>query len=342
MAPRVEKKEVVMPVNNSVLPHDVKKENMHLQTASAKAGATAAAVDAPPAPSEKANGDAASAPAFKEWSMHLPRFVNLDTVSKSSPEELKNSYTNPPSTDFNVRDIGYLSGTKKTTAAPKRPSPTSAYNIVGVNVFRARKSLSHVASKVEELKNFIATQGSKDHAEDGMPEFLIVTWMFKSSFKHEYTSVVHLFQRSQTYKIGDEPGFDRAYENFVRGDDAMRKSKLKFEFKVREAPGALRKSIKMLGGERPVIIGKALTTHCFEGPNYFEMDQDVGSSYVASMLNSSILKTSGKIVVDTTWLVEAQEEAELPELILGVVRWNYVSLSDVCIELDKDYRPKKD
>mmetsp|Transcript_17251 Transcript_17251/g.33875 ORF Transcript_17251/g.33875 Transcript_17251/m.33875 type:complete len:339 (-) Transcript_17251:2349-3365(-) len=336
MAPRVEN-DVIMPVNNSIVVPDM-KENLAKEHNVENVVATPVLGNS----DEKKPATVVNAQPleFKEWTMHLPKFIPLDKASSDNVDELKNTYTNPPSTDFRVRDVGYLEGNKKTTKAPKRPSPTSAYNIVGINVFRCHKSLSHVASKVEALKQYMATHGNQDKYEDSMPEFLVVTWMFKATFKHEYTSVVHLFQRSPNYKVGDQPGFDRAYDKFVHGDDELRKGKLKFEFKVREAPNALRKSIKMLGGERPVLIGKALTTHCFEGPNYFEMDQDVGSSYVASMLNSSILKTSGKIVVDTSWLVEAQEEEELPELLLGVVRWNYVSLADVCIELDKHYLPK--
>lgn len=287
--------------------------------------------------------------------MNLPRFAQLGVSQRGTKEErfgfIKNSYSNPPGSDFRVRDLGYLAGAKKVKGGKKRFSPESAYTIVGINVFRSRKSMEHVASKVASLKRHIEAECAASSAQriPGVPEFLVVTWMFKGTFSSEHTCVVHLFRRrldispDPSQPRSEERGFERAFHKFLAGDAKVRRNKLKFEFQIREAPTALRKTIKILGGERPVLIGKALTTKFFDDPagNYMEIDHDVSSSTTASLINGSVLKTSGKIIVDTSWLIEAQDESELPEMLLGTVRWRYVSLADICIDLDENFEPHR-
>lgn len=65
----------------------------------------------------------------------------------------------------------------------------------------------------------------------------------------------------------------------------------------------------------------------------------MGSSTTASILNSTVLKASTTLIIDTTWVVEAKHESELPEHIFCAVRWNYVDLNASIVALDKDYNP---
>jgi len=265
-----------------------------------------------------------------EWDVHLPSFLDVSLAEKAREGDkasTRNTFSAPPGADFKVRDHGYLQA--KSRQGKKTPSEEPAYSIAGINVFTSKQSLEHAATKVDSLKNLLENH----RKSDGQPEFLIFTWLFKAAFKNEFTAVVHLFRRTRENSC-EENSFERAFARFLKCPDAVKKQKLKFVFVVREAPVTVRTSIRAMGGERPVLIGKALKTSYFHGENYLEVDMDVGSSKIASILNSTIMKTSGKLIVDTSWLIEAQEEDELPERLLGAVRWNYVSISDVRMDLD--------
>mmetsp|Transcript_10002 Transcript_10002/g.16379 ORF Transcript_10002/g.16379 Transcript_10002/m.16379 type:complete len:324 (+) Transcript_10002:621-1592(+) len=284
---------------------------------------------------------------FEEWTMHLPNYVVLGTSKRGTPEEIRanilNTFTNPPP-DVEVRDLGYLKGTKKVKNGQKTKSEDAAYNVVGVNVFRCTKDLGNIASKVESLREHMKNNPCKTPSKSGLPDFIILTWKFKSFFHHQHTCVVHLFQRNVDFVEENtaKPGFERALQRFLKGDDNEKKKRLKFVFEIHEAAKSLKRAVNMLGGERPVIIGKALHCQYFQGENYLEIDQDVGSSKIASMLNSTILKGAGSIIASTSWVIEAHDEDELPERLLASVRWHYVHINDVCLDLDENYQAVTD
>ena len=116
------------------------------------------------------------------------------------------------------------------------------------------------------------------------------------------------------------------------------KKRLKFAFKVIKANGALKTTVAMVGGERPVIMPKALKTHFFQGENYLEFAQDVGSSNVGRILNSAVQKACNKIVIDTSWMIEPQHEDELPEQLIALVRWQYIDLARIYVDLDNTFQ----
>nr|GMC65105.1 protein ENHANCED DISEASE RESISTANCE 2-like isoform X1 [Ipomoea batatas] len=68
-------------------------------------------------------------------------------------------------------------------------------------------------------------------------------------------------------------------------------------------------------------------------PSIIEIDVDIGSSSVARSIIGLVLGYVTSLVVDLAILIEAKEEAELPEYILGTVRLNRVRL-DSAVPLD--------
>jgi len=114
---------------------------------------------------------------------------------------------------------------------------------------------------------------------------------------------------------------------------------VKFCAKLLVAPSLVKSTASKLGGERPVIICKKLNSKFHRGDNYLEINMDVGSSKIASMMNSTILKACSKIVVEESWILEGQEEDELPERVLGSVRSHFIHLDSTRVQLDADYKP---
>ncbi len=280
------------------------------------------------------------------WSAHakcLPRFVEYQHAKITLNEgksglkgPLGNTFTMPTGEDFMVRGTDYLNGSTKSPNVSKVPSGKPLYRVAGVTIFRCSKSLEHVASKVDSLKEFISTHANSRHSNSDLPEFLVISWLFKSAFGGKHTAVVHLFQRNSN--LQENQGFLSAFRKFVNGGEEEQKKRLKFAFKVVKANSALKATVAMVGGERPVIMPKALKTHFFQGENYLEFDQDVGSSSVGRILNSAVQKACNKIVIDTSWMIEPQHEDELPEQLVALVRWQYIDLSKIYVDLDKTFQ----
>ena len=79
--------------------------------------------------------------------------------------------------------------------------------------------------------------------------------------------------------------------------------------------------VKKAVGQKPAIIGKALTTTYHEAKNqYLEVDIDVNSSRIAQFMMGVVKGAAKDFVIDIGFLIESQEEDELPEMLLGTVR----------------------
>lgn len=294
--------------------------------------------------SESSGGEYRSAVNPSEWNLNLPEYIDADSIDYSTignkenvetREAVRNTYSAPPYSEILVRGPGYLEGSKVVDRSKKIPSAAPPYAICGVNVFKSKHSLEHIATKVDSLRELLSSAASDiGESDDIFPPYLLICWNFKSLFHREYTCVAHLFKRDDRIVSTLSKPFRQAFAEFSKGTTAQQSERLKFFFRVQEGAPALRNSVQMLGGERPVLIAKKLTTKFFVQPNYIEISTDVGSSTVACMLNSTVSKTSRQMVVDTLWAIEAKEDSELPERILGAVRWNYVDINEIVVDLD--------
>jgi hypothetical protein len=125
-------------------------------------------------------------------------------------------------------------------------------------------------------------------------------------------------------------GFQNLWKRFKEGDSAFRDKHLKYVATLKNAPWLLEKFIDSLGGQRPVILGKGyLKQHHFTGPNYVEVDIDVTSDPIAKQISSSILGYTQYLQVLETFVVEGQQEDELPERAL-------VAFACINVTMDKN------
>lgn len=105
---------------------------------------------------------------------------------------------------------------------------------------------------------------------------------------------------------------------FVDGTDMYRDSRFKLIPSIVEGYWMVKRAV----GTKACLLGKAVTCRYLRRDNFLEIDVDIGSSSVARSIISLILGYVTGIVVDLAILIEAKEENELPEYILGSVRLN--------------------
>ncbi|XP_020578361.1 protein ENHANCED DISEASE RESISTANCE 2-like isoform X2 [Phalaenopsis equestris] len=109
---------------------------------------------------------------------------------------------------------------------------------------------------------------------------------------------------------------------FVEGSDVFRDSRFKLIPSIVEGYWMVKRAV----GTKACLLGKAVTCRYLREDNFLEIDVDIGSSSVARHIMGLVLGYVTGIVVDLAILIEAKEENELPEFILGAVRLNRLRL----------------
>lgn len=113
--------------------------------------------------------------------------------------------------------------------------------------------------------------------------------------------------------------FDLLLKRYCCGSNNFRNNRLKII--VNHVAGGnwlVRKAI----GNKPAILGNKIDTtyHFSVARNYFECDVDIGSSKVGSGIFKIVKGYAKGLTVDMSFLLEGQEAAELPEILIGGIR----------------------
>lgn len=66
------------------------------------------------------------------------------------------------------------------------------------------------------------------------------------------------------------------------------------------------------------------------GDDYLEIDVDIGSSAIASAILGLALGCVTSVTIDMGFVVEAQQEEELPERLIGAVRIAQMEMKSAC------------
>lgn len=116
-------------------------------------------------------------------------------------------------------------------------------------------------------------------------------------------------------------------QHFVDGDDEFRNSRLKLIPSVPKGSWIVRQSV----GSTPCLLGKAVDCSYIRGPNYLEIDVDIGSSTVANGVLGLVCGVITTLVVEMAFLVQGNTYDELPEMLLGAVRVSHVELKSAVV-----------
>ena len=130
---------------------------------------------------------------------------------------------------------------------------------------------------------------------------------------------------------GSLRAFFKNFREWVQGDDAVdderRNKKFKLIPRVAKGSWVVRQSV----GTTPVLLGQKLSSKYFRGRtakgcSYFEMDVDITSNTVANNVTKLVVNSITSLVVDLSPLIEGQAPDELPERLIGSVRYTHLDL----------------
>ncbi|KAF7112692.1 hypothetical protein RHSIM_RhsimUnG0203200 [Rhododendron simsii] len=231
------------------------------------------------------------------------------------PENCPNGWATPPGDIFRVRGPEYF------LTNVKIPGGEYLLKPLGFDWIKGPAKISQV---LKDPKNRVRKVLDEEFPTGNKPR----VWAFNLQFpsKDNHSAIAYFVAREP---IPDGSLLDR----FWKGDDGFRRSRLKVIAKVPNGPWVVRKAV----GDAVCVIGRALTCHYYVADNVMEVDIDVGSSMGATTVCRLVLGYLKKITVDIAYLIESQAESELPERILGAVRFSQLDVAAARqVELSSD------
>lgn len=221
------------------------------------------------------------------------------SLNRGKTETEKNCWTIPSGQEFMIRGKTYLVDHTKVVGGDP------LLKLLAVDWFKS----DNIIDKISLHPNCLV----QSEAAKKLPFILIINLQIPS--KPNYSLVL--------YYGADRPiNKGSLLDRFVNGTDLFRDARFKLIPSIIEGYWMVKRAV----GTRACLLGKAVTCNYHRMDNYLEIDVDIGSSSVAKSIIGLVLGYITGIVVDLAILIEATEENELPEYILGMVRLNHVNL----------------
>ncbi|KAL3690321.1 hypothetical protein R1sor_016630 [Riccia sorocarpa] len=220
-------------------------------------------------------------------------------------EEGVMGWSSPPGDYFQVRSEDYLTSKVKIPAGDWLLKPLAL-------------DWLHSTARIDEVLRHPDNRimlGLKEARKKG--EIAAGTEPFVWAINLQVPSKVH--HSLVIYYISTQP-FEEASlpDRFLNGDDEFRNSRLKLIANIVRGPWIVKTAV---GDHAICILGKQLTCRYHRGDNFMEVDVDIGSSMVASAIVHLAINYITTITVDLAFLIEGKTEEELPEKLLGAVRF---------------------
>ncbi|XP_020532719.1 protein ENHANCED DISEASE RESISTANCE 2 isoform X2 [Jatropha curcas] len=239
----------------------------------------------------------------------IERIKSEGAVPLLEPDNCPNGWASPPGDKFMVRGPDYL------TTKVKIPAEEYLLKPLGFDWIKGSTKIGEVLknpnSRVRKVIDNEFPPGDKPFI-----------WAFNLQIpsKDNYSAVAYFVSK------GPIPE-GSLMDQFLKGDDAFRNSRLKLVANIVKGPWIVRKAV----GEQAVcIIGRALTCKYCIADNFFEVDVDIGSSVVASAIVHLAFGYITMLTVDLAFLIEGQTESELPERLLGAFRFSDLNPASAC------------
>jgi hypothetical protein len=224
-----------------------------------------------------------------------------------------NCWAEPDALAFKIRGPDYLEDKVKI-------SSSAAYTLIGVDLYKCEALPEHIATRKD---NFVTRLRENALKLDEKPPFV-----FLVNFLLPWGAFVCYWSPGKSTATIGNKSFDKLITDFINGTDEYRNQRWKFIPRMIEGNWGIKKTI---GENTPVIISKRITHKYFKGEGYFEIDCDITSSKVARGILGMVQAYVNRVVLDMVVLIEGQAEDELPEKILGGVRF---------VKLDPESAPK--
>ncbi|XP_020237886.1 protein ENHANCED DISEASE RESISTANCE 2-like [Cajanus cajan] len=239
------------------------------------------------------------------WTSHA---LNGGALRRVDLDSGTNGWASPPGDLFLLRSTNYFTKRQKTPAGDYLlspagmdwlKSPSKLENVLGRADNRVGQALRQAQAQGKSLKSFLFAVNLQIPGK-------------------EYHSAVFYFYTEEPVQSGSLLG------RFIEGDEAFRNQRFKLVNRIVKGPWIVKKAV---GNYSACLLGRALTCNYHRGPNYLEIDVDIGSSAIANAILRLALGYVTTVTIDMGFVVEAQTEDDLPERLIGAVRVSQMDMS---------------
>ncbi|XP_078443871.1 enhanced disease resistance-like protein (DUF1336) [Wolffia australiana] len=253
-------------------------------------------------PEEGGHGEGGST---AEWRSEA---INGGSLRRVDLEGGSNGWASPPGSLFALRGRGFFSRRQKA------PSGDYLLRPAGVDWLRAAARLDDVLGRAD---NRVMAALRRAQAHGRAPKAFLLAVNLQIPGRDHHSAVF--------YFAADDPLPPSSLLHcFVHSDDAFRDARFKLVNRLVRGPWLVRAAV---GGHSACLLGRALRCQYRRGENYLEIDVDIGSSAIANAILHLALGCVSAVTIDMGFVVEAQEEDELPERLIGAVRISQMEMS---------------
>ncbi|KAK6914545.1 Protein ENHANCED DISEASE RESISTANCE 2, C-terminal [Dillenia turbinata] len=231
----------------------------------------------------------------------IERVKSGGAVPLLEPDNCPNGWATPPGHVFMVRGPDYLS------TKVKIPGSDYLLKPLGFDWIKA-------STKISEILNNPNSRVRRAIEEEFPEVNRPFVWAFHLQLPNKDNhSAVAYFLAPEPFPEGS------LVDQFLKGDNSFRNSRLKLIANIVKGPWIVKKAV----GEQAIcIIGRAVSCKYHVSEFFMEVDIDIGSSMVASAIVHLAFGYIMALTVDLAFVIEGQTESELPERILGAVRFS--------------------
>ncbi|KAF8099911.1 hypothetical protein N665_0235s0014 [Sinapis alba] len=231
-----------------------------------------------------------------------------------------NGWASPPGDVFSIRSTDYF------TNKQKFPGGDYLLSAAGVDWLKSSTKLDNILARPDNrVAHALRQAQSLGKSQNGF----IFAVNFQVPGKEHHHSV--------QYFATDEPiPSDSLLKRFIDGDDTFRNQRFKIVSQVVKGPWIVKAAAGRFGA---FLLAKTVKCTYHKGPNYFEIDVDTGSWKILSALVRLLFEYSRNLTVDIGYVIEAQEEDELPERLIGGVRLCHMEVSSAFVVDPKPMKP---
>ncbi|CAN8254560.1 unnamed protein product [Cochlearia groenlandica] len=224
------------------------------------------------------------------------------TLQKDPNFTLPCSWASADPSTFLIRGDNYLNDQQKVKAK------ATLMQMIGADWISSDKREDDLGGRMGGLVQQFAAKGG--------PEFFFIVTLQVPAGSAMYSLALYYMVKTP---LEEHP----LLNSFVNGDDAYRNSRFKLIPHISKGSWIVKQSV----GKKACLVGQALEVRYTRGKNYLELDIDVGSSTVARGVTNLVLGYLNNLVIEMAFLIQANTAEELPEMLLGTCRLNYLDAS---------------
>ncbi|CAF2015164.1 protein ENHANCED DISEASE RESISTANCE 2-like [Brassica napus] len=256
-------------------------------------------------------------PAIPEW---ITETTNGGTARQVDLYTGINGWASPPGDGFSVRSADYF------TNKQKCPGGDYLLSLAGVDWLKSSTKLGNILARPDNrVAHALRKAQSLGRSQNGF----IFAVNFHIPVKEHHHSV-HYF-------VTEEPiPSDSLLKRFIDGDDSFRNERFKIVSQVVKGPWIVKAAAGQFGA---FLVARTVKCTYHKGPNYFEVDVDTGSWPILAALVRLLFEYSRYLTVDIGYVVEAQEEDELPERLIGGIRLCHMEVSSAFVVEPEPLKP---